>query len=100
MTVDRRTFAQHAYADCTYRLTWPGVDVTVASTMRVDVTAGGYDVTIEAEATDGEQVVAQRAWTEHIRAEGGCAREVAHPRARRPPADHGRRSHLSVCWNV
>ena len=25
--VDRRTFAQHASADCTYRLTWPGVDV-------------------------------------------------------------------------
>ncbi len=66
VTVDRRTFAQHAYADCTYRLTWPGVEVTVASTMRVDVSARGYDVTIEVEATDGEQVVAQRAWTEHI----------------------------------
>ena len=41
VVVDRRTFAQHASADCTYRLTWPGIDVSVSSTMRVDVTADG-----------------------------------------------------------
>ena len=54
VVVDRRTFAQHASADCTFRLTWPGVDVRVDSTMRVDVTADGYDVAIEATAYDGD----------------------------------------------
>ena len=34
---------------CTYRLTWPGIDVRVTSTMRVDVGAEGYDVAIDAD---------------------------------------------------
>ena len=66
VTVDRRTFAQHAAAECGYRLTWPGEDVRVTSTMRVDVTADGYDVAIEATAYDGEQQVSHRTWTEHV----------------------------------
>ena len=53
-------------ADCTYRLTWPGVDVRVSSTMRVDVTADGYDVTIEADAYEGDDLVSHRAWNEHV----------------------------------
>ena len=66
VTVDRRTFAQHAWADCTYRLTWPGVDISVSSTMRVDVTAEGYDVTIEADAFEESERVSHRTWSEHI----------------------------------
>ena len=66
VVVDRRTFAQHAVADCTYRLTWPGVDVRVTSTMRVDVRAEGYDVVIDADAYDGGEQVSHRTWTEHI----------------------------------
>ena len=66
VVVDRRTFAQHASADCTYRLTWPGIDVSVHSTMRVDVTAEGYDVVIEADAYDDGELVSHRTWTEHI----------------------------------
>jgi hypothetical protein len=70
VTVDRRTFAQHAAAECGYRLTWPGFeageDVRVTSTMRVDVTADGYDVAIEATAYDGERQVSHRTWTEHV----------------------------------
>ena len=31
VVVDNLTFAQHATATCTYRLTWPGVDVRVES---------------------------------------------------------------------
>ena len=31
VSVDRRTFAQQASADCTYRLRWPGIDVSVSS---------------------------------------------------------------------
>jgi predicted acyl esterase len=66
VVVDRRTFAQHASADCTYWLTWPDVDVTVHSTMRVDVTAEGYDVVIDADAHDGGELISHRTWTEHI----------------------------------
>ncbi|HET6560791.1 MAG TPA: CocE/NonD family hydrolase [Marmoricola sp.] len=64
--VDRRTFAQRASADCTYRLTWPGVDVRVTSTMRVEVTEAGYDVAIAAEAYDGDEIVTRREWSEHL----------------------------------
>jgi predicted acyl esterase len=66
VVVDRRSFAQQATADCTFRLTWPGVDVRVGSTMRVDVTEAGYDVTIEAEAYDGDELVGRRRWSERV----------------------------------
>jgi predicted acyl esterase len=66
VVVDRRTFAQHASADCSYRLTWPGIDVTVSSTMRVDVTAQGYDVVIEVDAFEDSERVSHRTWSEHI----------------------------------
>jgi uncharacterized protein len=66
VVVDRRTFAQHASADCTYRIGWPGVDVSVRSTMRVDVTADGYDVVVDADAHDDGRHVWRRTWSEHI----------------------------------
>jgi uncharacterized protein len=66
VTVDRRSFAQHALAGCTFALTWPGVDVRVTSTMRVEVRAGGYDVVIDADAYDGGVQVSHRSWTEHL----------------------------------
>ena len=66
VSVDRRTWAQHAAAECGYRLTWPGVDVRVTSTMRVDVTAQGYEVAIQATAYEGEQQVSHRTWAEHL----------------------------------
>jgi predicted acyl esterase len=66
VAVDRRTFAQHARAECGYRLSWPGVEVRVASTMRVDVTAAGYDVAIDVDAHDGEDLVSHREWREHL----------------------------------
>ena len=66
VTVDRRTFAQHASATCTFALGWPGADVRVTSTMRVDVHAEGYDVVIDADAYDGGKQVSHRTWTEHL----------------------------------
>jgi hypothetical protein len=66
VSVDRRTFAQSAFATCTYALSWPGVDVSVDSTMSVEVTPEGYDVVIEVDATDGDLGVSLRTWTEHI----------------------------------
>ncbi len=66
VVVDRRTFAQHAAAECSYRLRWPEAEVRVTSTMRVDVDDGGYDVTITAGAFDGEERVAHREWSERM----------------------------------
>ena len=66
VSVDRRTFDQRASAECTYRLTWPGVDVAVTSTMRVDVTGSGYGVAIDVEAYDGGELVVRREWSEHV----------------------------------
>ena len=66
VAVDRRTFAQHASAECTYRLRWPDVDVRVTSTMRVDVTGEGYYVVIEADAFDDEELVSHREWAEQF----------------------------------
>jgi hypothetical protein len=66
VAVDRRTFAQHASAQCTYRICWPGVDVRVVSTMRVEVTADAYVVAIDVEAHDGADLVSQRAWRERV----------------------------------
>ena len=69
--VDRRSFAQWATAETTYRLTWPsvegeGVDVRVVSTLRVDIGPDGYDVVIEADAFDDEDQVGHREWREHL----------------------------------
>jgi predicted acyl esterase len=66
VAVDRTTFAQHASAECTYHLTWPAVDARVYSTMRVDVSAEGYDVAVQVVAHDGEQEVSARVWREHF----------------------------------
>jgi hypothetical protein len=70
VSVDTVTFHQRAVADCTFRLSWPGVDVRLSSTMTVDVGADGYDVSIEATAFEGpegsETQVGSRTWTEHV----------------------------------
>jgi len=66
VTVDTRTFAQHASAGCTFALGWPGVDVRVTSTMRVDVTAAGYYVVVDADAYDANSPIWHRTWTEHV----------------------------------
>ena len=66
VVVDRRTFAQRASADCTYRLTWPGIDVRVTSRMTVALDESGLDVTIDVEAYDGEEQMARREWTERL----------------------------------
>ena len=66
VVVDRRTFAQGAAAECSYRLRWPEADVRVSSTMRVDVDADGYDVAITTAAFEGDHQVSHRVWNEHF----------------------------------
>ncbi len=67
VVVDRRTHAQHAAAECSYALSWPGVAVEVTSTMRVDVTADGHEVMIAVEAREDGTLVAERSWHERFR---------------------------------
>lgn len=66
VVVNTETFAQHAEATCTYRLTWPDVDVRVTSSMRLDIGADGYDVAIDVTAYDGDDKVSHREWSEHV----------------------------------
>ena len=49
-----------------YELSWPGIDVTVRSTMTVDVTATSYDVSIRTKAVLGGRSISERSWQESI----------------------------------
>jgi uncharacterized protein len=66
VSVDRATFVHQAVAECTFRLSWPGTDVRVTSRMRLDLSSEGLDVTVDAEAHDGEEQVARREWSERL----------------------------------
>jgi len=66
VSVDTRTFAQRAYANTVYDLSWPGIEVTVRSTMTVDITPTSYDVSIWTQATLDSESISERSWTESI----------------------------------
>jgi hypothetical protein len=66
VTVDRRTFAQRAHADTIYELTWPGTEITVRSTVTVEVTATSYEVSIWRQAVLRGQSISERSWQESI----------------------------------
>jgi predicted acyl esterase len=66
VSVDRRTFAQWADATTTFTLTWEGIDIRVTSTLRVDIGAEGYDVLIDCDAFEGDELVSHREWRETI----------------------------------
>ena len=68
--VDRRTHDQWAEAVASFGLSWPGVDVHVNASMRVDVSATHLDVRITLVAEEGppanRTVVREREWHERI----------------------------------
>ncbi len=64
VSVDRRTFAQHAHADTTYDLTWPGIEIKVRSVMELDIVDGRVDVAIDTWAWRDGQEVSHRTWRE------------------------------------
>lgn len=66
VTVDTRTFAQQAKGNTTFELSWPGVDVTVRSSMTVRVTPASYDVSIWTQGVLGSESVSERTWQESI----------------------------------
>ena len=66
VSVDRRTFEQRATADCTFALTWPGIEVQVSSTMDVELDAEGLSVTVSAEAREADERFWHRSWSENL----------------------------------
>jgi uncharacterized protein len=66
VTVNRSTFAQRATAECSFILSWPGIEVLVRSTLCADIGSEGYDVVIDVQAHEDGVLVAQRSWAEHI----------------------------------
>ncbi|HET7072384.1 MAG TPA: CocE/NonD family hydrolase [Nocardioides sp.] len=66
VSVDIRSFAQKAWANTVYDLTWPGIEVTVRSTMTLDVTATSYDVKIWTQAVLDNDSISERTWQESI----------------------------------
>jgi hypothetical protein len=64
VSVDRRSFAQHARADTTYDLTWPGVTVQVRSVMEVDIADGKVGVVIDTWARRDDAELSHRTWRE------------------------------------
>jgi uncharacterized protein len=66
VSVDTRTFAQRAHATTVFDLTWPGIDVTVRSTMTLDVTPASYDVSIWTQAVLDSESISERSWQESI----------------------------------
>jgi hypothetical protein len=62
VVVDRRTFAQHAHAETTFELSWPGVEVRVHSVMDVVIEGGSVAATIRIVATRDGAVVSDRSW--------------------------------------
>jgi predicted acyl esterase len=66
VSVDTRTFAQRAYANTVFDLSWPGIDVTVRSTMTVEVKPTAYDVSIWTQAVLDSEAVSERTWQESI----------------------------------
>jgi predicted acyl esterase len=66
VSVDNRTFAQTAYANTVYDLSWPGIDVTVRSIMRLNVGPTSYDVSIWTQAVLDSESISERSWEESI----------------------------------
>ncbi|MEQ6903809.1 CocE/NonD family hydrolase [Nocardioides sp. YIM 152588] len=64
VTVDRRTHRQTAHAVTTFDLTWPGVEISVVSTMDVEVSGAGVGVVIGTVASRDGEVVSTREWRE------------------------------------
>jgi hypothetical protein len=66
VSVDTRTFAQKAWANTVFDLAWPGIEVTVRSTMTLHVTPTTYDVRIWTQAVLDNEAISEREWQESI----------------------------------
>jgi len=64
--VDTLTFDQRAEADVTYRLSWPGIEVSTRSTLDLRINPDAYHVDIWLETREGGEVVGERRWHERL----------------------------------
>jgi predicted acyl esterase len=66
VSVDNRSFAQRAHATTLLELTWPGIEVTVRSSMTIEITAESYDVSIWTQAVLDGDSISERSWRESV----------------------------------
>jgi uncharacterized protein len=66
VSVDNRSFDQRAHATTLYELTWPGIEVTVRSSMTIEITADAYDVSIWTQAVLDGDSISERSWRESV----------------------------------
>jgi hypothetical protein len=66
VSVDNRSFAQRAHATTLLELTWPGIEVTVRSSMTIEITAETYDVSIWTQAVLDGDSISERSWRESV----------------------------------
>ncbi|MFM7597784.1 MAG: hypothetical protein ACKO70_05315, partial [Actinomycetota bacterium] len=62
VSVDHRTFAQHAHSDVEFTLRFPEVTSTVHSVMDLTTSGDTYDMRIHLTVKDGEQTIRERTW--------------------------------------
>ncbi|CAN5505728.1 CocE/NonD family hydrolase [soil metagenome] len=66
VSVDTRTFGQQIAAEARYSIQWPEVSVSTRATLDLHVSAESYALSIDLEAYEGDDLVAQRRWHQTI----------------------------------
>ncbi|MFM9136378.1 MAG: CocE/NonD family hydrolase [bacterium] len=66
VSVDERTFAQHAHSDVEFTLRLPEVTANVRSVMDLSTREDAYDLRIRLTVKDGETVIGGRTWEQSV----------------------------------
>jgi len=62
VSVDERTFGQHAHSDVEFVLSFPEVTSTVHSIMDLTTSGNTYEISINLTVKDGSTVIRERTW--------------------------------------
>ena len=62
VSVDERTFAQHAHSDVEFTLRFPEVTATARSVMDLSTREDSYYLRIHLTVSDGGEVIRERTW--------------------------------------
>lgn len=66
VTVADSDFRQTAHAETEFSISWPDVTVTTVTTLDFTATHDSYEICIELEAREGDELVGRRKWRERI----------------------------------
>lgn len=66
VSVDERTFAQHAHSDVEFTLSFPEVRATVRSVMDLSTAGDTYELRIHLTVLDGDEVIRERTWAQNF----------------------------------